>query len=67
MPFTLEERVRIAEAAMTYNLNKILYGDGPNYVPPTRWERFVTWLGDNRITNAWLVLIGREDIDREYR
>jgi hypothetical protein len=55
------------ERLMASELNQLLYGDSKSYVPPTRWQRFVVWLGDNRLTNAWLVLIGREDIDREYR
>lgn len=44
-----------------------LYGDPIPHLPPGRWQLFKNWLRDNRLTNAWLVLIGREDIDREYR
>lgn len=57
--------------AMSASLNKYkdqlarsIYEDPFPFTPPTRWQRFKNWLGDNRITNAWLVLIGREDIDR---
>ena len=51
---------------MVRQMNISLYGDKFPCVPPTRLEQFRRWISDNRITNAWLVLIGRADIDRGY-
>jgi hypothetical protein len=63
----LHRRCADSFAAFKSQMTIDMYGDEKPYIPPTRWQRFRNWLGDNRITNAWLVLIGREDVDREYR
>ena len=63
----LGRRVTDSYAAFQQDLARRIYGDDQPYIQPSRWKRFMNWLGDNRVTNAWLVLIGREDIDREYR
>jgi len=60
-------RVTESYAEFQRQMNISLYGDEQTYITPSHWQRFGNWLADNRITNAWLVLIGREDIDREYR
>jgi len=62
----LHQRAADSFTAFQRALTEELYGDAPDSLPLSRWQRFKGWLADNRVTNAWLVLIGREDIDRGY-
>jgi hypothetical protein len=60
----LHQRCADSFAEFGRQINRELYADPIPFSPPSRWQRFKNWIGDNRITNAWLVLIGCEDIDR---
>lgn len=63
----LISRMEKSWADMRDNMTRGLYGDERVSRPPlTVWERFMRVARDNRLTNAWLVLLGREDIDRGY-
>lgn len=56
----LAERLNLAYEEMSKDAGRFLYGDPPDFKPPTVVGRVRAFFG--RIPDAWAVLCGRADI-----